>query len=253
MKFPWLSWLAVLWLPAAAMAAQGPAPAAGPGSLSGLWQKVGAPNGSPVLDEMYEPRSGMKTADGAPLPLQPWAAAILEQRLEDAEAGHPYAGTKVSCLPAGVPDMMMGNGVMQILETPDQVTILRQEFTFFRVIHLDSKHPADPDPGYLGHSIGHWDGGTLVVDTIGLSDRTQIKGVIPHTEALHVVERFRRTGPDRLSITATVDDPKTFTKPWTLATTLKRESGELMEYFCDNNRNAPDASGHTSVQMPGRP
>jgi hypothetical protein len=223
----------------------------GPGSISGVWQKIGAPNGSPVLDDMYEPRAKvLATEDGTPLPAQPWAAAVVEKRLADAEAGHPFASTKTRCLPGGIPDMMFGSGPMQILETPGQVTVLRQEFTFFRIIRLNQKHAADPDPTYLGDSVGRWEGDTLVVDTIGLSDKTTIKGVIPHSEALHVVERIRPTGRDTMEITATIEDPRTFTRPWTMVTHLRRLRGGLIEYYCENNRNAPDANGYTGMQMP---
>jgi hypothetical protein len=200
---------------------------------------------------MYEPRVGvLTTGDGTPLPLQPWAAAVVEKRLSDAEAGHPFASTKTRCLPGGIPDMMFGSGPMQILETPGQVTVLRQEFTFFRIIKLNQKHAVDPDPGYLGDSIAHWEGDTLVVDTIALSDKTTIKGVIPHSEQLHVIERLRPTGKETMEIRATIEDPQAFTKPWTMVTRLRRLPDGLIEYFCENNRNAPDASGHTGMQMP---
>ena len=221
--------------------------AVGPGSISGVWQRVGAPNGA-VTDEMLETPTEILTADGSPVPTQPWAAAIVKKRLQDAEAGHPYASTKTRCLPAGVPDF--GAGPIQILETPGQITILRQEFNFFRVIHLGGVHPAEIDPGYLGHSVARWEGDTLIVDTIGLSIKTTLSGIVPHSEDLHVVERFHPTGPDTMDVQATIYDPKTFTRPWTLATRLHRIPGRMMEYFCDNQRNPADADGNTTVLMP---
>jgi hypothetical protein len=226
----------------------------GPGSLSGVWVKATENFGSVNAPEMYEPRDTvLKTGDGSPLPTLPWAKALVEQRLQDAEAGHPFASTKSRCLPGGVPDMMFGSGPMQILETPGQVTVLREEFTFFRIIHVGGAHPADPDPTLLGDSVGHWEGGVFVVDTIGVSDKTTIREVIPHTEAMHVVERYRRTGKDSMEIVGTIDDPKTFTKPWTMVTHLRRLNEGLTQYFCENNRNAPDSSGHVASGAVARP
>ena len=221
----------------------------GPGSLSGIWVKIGEPSGLPILEEMYEPREEvLTTGDGTPLPAQPWAAELIEQRLKDAEAGHPFADTQSQCLPAGVPHMMFEFGPMQFLETPGQVTILRQQFTFFRIIHMGGDHPKDLDPTFLGHSVGHWEGDTLVVDTIGLRDDTTIKVVIPHSEQMHVIERYRRLSDEVLEIRATIDDPKTFTRPWLMVTQLKPLRTPLTEFFCENNRNVRGPNGTLVVR-----
>ena len=252
-----LSALALACLSAPPTQAQAPpakaqAPvAAGPGSLAGIWVRENDPSGLPTQDYMFNPRERVLTTDdNTPLPTQPWAAEIVEKRLQAADAGRPYASTKTRCLPGGVPDMMFGSGPMQILETPGQVTILRQEFTFFRVIHLGGTHPADFDPGFLGHSVGRWEGPTLVVDTVGISDKTTIKEVIPHTEDMHVVERYRRIDKDTLEITAVIEDPKTFTKPWRMITRLKPLNRDLQEYFCENNRNVAGEDGYITTLLP---
>jgi hypothetical protein len=217
----------------------------GPGSLSGIWVKSTEHFGDVDDAAMYEPREQvLKTADGSPLPIRPWAAAVLEKRLAETEAGHPFASPKSQCVPGGVPDMMFGSGPMQILETSGQITILRQEFSFFRIIRLNASHEKDPAPSYMGDSVAHWEGDTLVVDTIGLTDKTTLREIIPHSEELHVIERYRRTGQDSMEIRGTIEDPKTFTRTWKLETQLRRLKNGLTEYYCENNRNAVDASGH---------
>jgi hypothetical protein len=217
----------------------------GPGSLSGLWQ-----NADYKGTGRFPPRERtIRTLDGSPPPLLPAAAAVLEKRITDADKGILFGNSLTNCLPGGVPMMLFGAGdyPIQILETPGQVTLLMDEQNHFRVVHLGGKHPADPDPSFLGHSIGHWEGDTLVVDTVGLNDRTTLDMVgTPHTEALHVIERFRRSAADRLEIRVTVDDPGAFSKSWETKATWKASppGTELNEYICENNRNATDAQGN---------
>ena len=108
------------------------------------------------------------------------------------------------------------------------VIALRQYLNTYeqeRTIWMDGRpHPTDYDTSYMGHSIGHWEGDTLVVDVTGMNDRTWIDAAgHPHTEQLHVIERFTRTGPESLKYEITIDDPATWTKPWTLAVTGKKD------------------------------
>ena len=102
--------------------------------------------------------------------------------------------------------------------------------------------------------MGHWEGDTLVVDTIGIDTQTTLGNVgLPHSEALHVVERLRRVGKDNLEVNIALDDPKAFSGVWNMKNTLKSVPGtELQEYFCENDRNPPDATGKTGIQLPGR-
>jgi hypothetical protein len=217
----------------------------GPGSLTGIWQIVNAPNGT-VRDDMLITRMP-KAAGGATIPMLPATLAVAEQRLKDSEAGRPYLSTKTRCLPQGIPDF--GAGPFQILENGKQVTILRQEFTFFRVIVIGGTHEADPDPNFLGDSVAHWEGGDLIVDTIGLTDKTALAGIIPHSEDLHVVERFHPTSANTMDIEATIDDPKSFSAPWKMVEHVHRITGKLEEYFCENNRNVP--TGGAMIAGPG--
>ena len=142
---------------------------------------------------------------------------------------------------------------MQILINPGQITILFEEFNDFRIIHIDQKtHPEDPDPSFFGHQIGHWEGDTLVVDSVGFTDETVIDSVgMPHSDAMHIVEWIRRTGPGTLEDVMTITDPKAFTRPWTTVSSYRRVAGvAIQEYHCENDRNVPDAHGATGVQMP---
>jgi hypothetical protein len=207
----------------------------GPGSISGIWTPANIDR-SLFRDAK---RNAIKTIEGESPPLQQWTIDLIEQRKLDAKAGRPYAGLQSKCLPSGMPQMMFGSGLpKQTLETPGQVTMLSVELSFFRVIRLDVPHAADIKPSLMGDSVGHWEGGDLVVDTIGISDRTQLPDGIPHSEQLHIVERYHRTSRDRVELLMTFDDPKAFTRPWTTVTHLKLESDRrIEEYFCQNNRN----------------
>jgi len=195
-------------------------PQSGPGSLAGMWMVENY-----KATGRYPPRERtILTADGAPPPLLPKAAALLEYRLKEADKGNMFGNTLTACLPGGIPEMLFGPAYpLQILETPGQVTMLFQEQHLFRQIYLDSAHQADADPGYFGDSVAHWEGDALVVETVGLTDNTTLDMVgTPHSEKLHIAERYRRIGPDRFEIVMTLDDPETFSAPWQTRLTYRR-------------------------------
>jgi hypothetical protein len=202
--------------------------------------------GPPVGKEQPFP-----TGDGKPIPFRPEVAKLVEDRRKAALDGHPVASNGSSCLSNGMPSMMRPpiELPLQIIETPNQVTVLFEFYGTFRIIRLNEKHPDDPDPGFMGNSVGHWEGDTLVVDTIALNDKTQVAGA-PHSEDLHLIEHLRRTGKDTLQDRITIIDPKTFTRPWDWVINLKRVPGmRIREYVCENQRNGVDANGNTSVQL----
>ena len=226
-------------------------PASGPGSLAGVWfnAKFSVNRDDNLPQEL--PRARM-TVDGQPPPFQPWAKAEVDRRLQSFKDGRPVAKLSASCIPGGTPQMMQPAPQLpiQILETPGQVTILFESLTTFRIIRMNEQHPQDPDPTFFGNSVGHWEGDTLVVDTVALKEVTTIDDVVPHSDQLHVVERFRRTGPSTMEILENIEDPKVFTKPYTYRFSFKRVPGEkLKEFICENNRNAPDAEGRTTAQL----
>jgi hypothetical protein len=177
------------------------------------------------------------------VPLQPWARALTNHRQALALASEPYTRCKVS----GGPRQFMSPYGLEIVQRPE----LQRIYVFntsnaqsFRVIYMDGRtHPPLASPGYLGHSIGHWDGDTLVVDTIGFSEAFWMnRDGLPHTSRLHLVERLTRTDFETLNYEVTVDDPGAYTAPWTSGYTLGWSAGaELFEYVCQENNLSPES------------
>jgi hypothetical protein len=225
---------------AAAAAQPGPAhPSADPRDLGGVWWTRG-------YDRSYEP------SDGSPVPFLPWAEAEFKQREALEKAGTPVADPPTRCMPHGVPRIMASPYPVLIMQTPGTVTFLHEVAHNVRHIYLDEAPPADPEKTYLGYSTGRWEGDTLVVETVGLNDRTLIdEAGIPHTDAMRVVERIRKINAGRdLEVLMTVYDDKAFTKPWTMRRLWQwRPDIELSEYVCEeNNRNDPGEGKFTSPQ-----
>jgi hypothetical protein len=167
-------------------------------------------------------------------PYQPWAAQKVLESFNRRGIDDPTA----RCLPAGLPrTVMLGLFPQQIVQTPKQVIMLYEYMNVFRVIPLNEKHPDDLIPSYLGHSVGRWEGDSLVVDTIGFNDKTWLAGTGTfHTDALHTVERFTRVDKDQINYEITMEDSNVFTKPWKLNSTLMlREGTRLQEMVCAEN------------------
>jgi len=155
------------------------------------------------------------------LPLQPWASYNYKynsQQPDGAAIGTARDEVRpwILCMPYGMPAGMFATEYFEIIQSPRRVLILLNGDHEVRQIWTDGRqHPKDPDPTWMGHSIGKWEGDTLVVDTIGITKYTWMNDSgIPHSDELHVVERFRRVTKDRLEIDYMFDDPKAFTKPW---------------------------------------
>ncbi len=147
-------------------------------------------------------------------------------------------GQYSNCNPTGVPGAYFVPYQWEIVQGRNRVVIVYEYPHLFRVIPTDgTPHPADPDPTWMGDSVGHWEGDTLVVDTIGFNDKTELPGGYRHTEALHVVERFHRTGFNNLDYEATVEDPNVFEKPWTISRgfPLRPDLTKVDEFICENN------------------
>jgi hypothetical protein len=195
------------------------------------------PDGRPDLSGVYNfaPR-----AVDAPPELKPGAEKYKVVR------GPRDTGVYADCMPTGVPLAYFAPYQWQIVQGRDHVTILYEYLHMFRVIPIDgSPHPADPDPAWMGDSVGAWDGDTLVVDTIAFNDKTELPGGYRHTEALHVVKRFRRVDFDHLQWDATIEDPNVFAKPWKMSRTfpLRGDLEKVDEYVCENNRDYKDLFG----------
>jgi hypothetical protein len=140
------------------------------------------------------------------------------------------------CLPLGIPGFAAAQP-FKIFLSKAVVVMLYEVQTTYRQIFMDGRQlPTDPTPTFMGYSVGKWDGDTLVVDTTGFNDRIPLPGGRPHSEALHIIERFRRPDFGHLQIEYTIDDPKIYRKPWTIkqAHHLTPDT-ELLEYICNEN------------------
>jgi hypothetical protein len=189
------------------------------------------PDGRPDLSGMW-----LKNEDPYPEPAAalPWAAALAKERVENKLKDAPH----VRCLPGSPPVPAAAPPFMvKFVQTPTLLVMLFEDAPGFRQVFLDGRpHPADPDPTWLGHAVGRWEGDTLVVDTVGYNDRSWI-GVYPHTERMHLTERYRRSDLGHLDVNVTIEDPGTFSKPWrTNATWELAPKEELIEYVCENNK-----------------
>jgi len=175
--------------------------------------------------------AGMKPED---VSMTPWATALLNQRQAAGGKDSPAA----HCEPPGVPAISAAPLPYKIVQTPKLILILYEGETVYRQIFLDSRRPIeDPQPRFMGYSTGKWEGDTLVVDTRGLTDQGWLDARgHPHSDGLHLIERFRRLDIGNLEIAVTIDDPKAYTKPltYTLKAALVPDE-DLLEYFCSEN------------------
>ena len=175
------------------------------------------------------------------IPFLPWAAAVYDYNSANTSKYDPEG----FCLPPGGPRMMATPYPMEIVQLPEQrrIFMVYEGAThIWREIYMDGRaHPTGDalNPTYLGHSVGRWDGDTLVIDVVGFNEGTWIDYFgHPHTDLLHVVEHFSRPDKNTLHFEATIDDPGAYAKPWTVAWNVPWDTkGELKEYICqENNR-----------------
>lgn len=170
--------------------------------------------------------------------LKPWARGVMQQDIEEILAGKIAYGSRSSCMPAGVPNFIaIGGGLLYFLQTPDLVLIFRDGNAQMRRIHLNVQHTDNPTPSWYGDSVGHYEGDTLVVDTIALNDETFLDGYrTPHSEKLHVIERWRLLeGGEEIEVHITIDDPETFNEPWQALRRFERVSDTYLEEICAEN------------------
>ncbi len=207
-----------------------PAPAATTAANNPLANKPvpRMPDGEPDLNGIYvAPYHSIKAIDK--ITLKPGA--------EKYNVGPDYTfslGEK--CLPRGVPDTIGEPYPIQIVQTPSLVVILYEAGELFRVIPTDGRpHPNDLDPTWMGNSVGHWEGDTLVVDVTGVNDKVSV-GEYRHTTAFHLVERFQRAAYDTLKYSAKIEDPNVFAAPWTeVGTFTLHPEWNIQEYICEEN------------------
>jgi hypothetical protein len=186
-------------------------------------------DGKPDLSGVWLPAIPSDAGFAKPEPL-PWAAAVLKQRTDDFGKDNPSG----HCLPLSV---IMSTFVFpyQFVQTP-KVLVMLYEGEFPRQVYMDGRgHPKDPNPTWLGHSIGRWEGDTLVVDTVGFNGKVWVGFPgLPSSEKLHIAERYTRPDMGHLAVEITVDDPGAYVKPWKVkkASALAQDY-ELMEFICN--------------------
>jgi len=172
--------------------------------------------------------------------LKPWAVERMRKTNDEVLNGKiPYV-PRERCWPAGVPAYVLEPpfNITHFIETPKQILMIHQQGAEVRRIHMNVPHTANPKPSWTGESVGHWEGDTLIVDTIGLDERTFVDNYrTPHTDKLHVVERFRLIdGGQTLEDRITIDDPVAFNMPWSAVQRWKRTNrGPLEELSCAEN------------------
>jgi hypothetical protein len=174
--------------------------------------------------------------------LKPWAKDVMKNDDDNVLAGKFAFTARSSCTPGGVPgfDVLLG-GALYILQSPSEVTMLFSGNAEVRHIWLTGSHSADPKPSWYGESIGHYEGDTLVVDTIGLNDKTFLDNYrTPHTDKLHVVERWQMIeGGKKLEILINIDDPGTFNQPFQELRQYDRVRRAFAEDICSENNINP--------------
>ena len=161
-----------------------------------------------------------------------------------------------SCAQLGIPRLLNHSSPFEIFQVPGRVLMFFEMGSALRQIWTDGRgHPDDPDPTWFGHSIGHWDGDTLVVDTIGLTDKTWLDtSGHPHSDALHLVERYRRPDQNTLVNEITFDDPKTYTKPWKSKVVYQlRADWEMRENFMCEDQVLMDLKAKKDKIYPHQP
>jgi hypothetical protein len=177
----------------------------------------------------------IKTDKGAVPPLRPEAKKVYDQRIADRAAKRNVHDPIDACLPHGVPRLMFANYPMLLLQANGQLDMIQEANHTTRLVYIGATPVDGDDPKWLGDSTGHWDGNTLVVDTINNDHRTWLdKAGLPHSDAMKVTERLSLDkGGKVLTDAITIDDPKTYTAPWTTTVRFKRMPGmELKENVC---------------------
>ena len=219
------------------LAAPAPKTVDGRPDLSGVWAaECAIYGGDPCFTRglFFDLAKDLNPAD---VQMTPWASAIQKQREARDHVDDPYG----YCLPPGVPRIDFGGGPFKILQTPTLTAFLYESLAglTFRQVFTDGRAlPPSEVPSWLGYSVGRWDGDAFVVETTGFRDGGWLdtKKARPHSDALHVTERFRRTDFGHMDLTITIADPKAYLKPWTVKAPLHLQPDtELLESFCDEH------------------
>ena len=197
------------------------------------------PDGKPDFSGIWQAHDGRYlnnlAADGVDVPMQPWAAKLLRERQENQAKDRPSG----ECLPHSVTDFDAHFTPKKLIQTPGVLVILFESYHSWRQIFTDGRAlPESREPAWFGYSAGKWEGNTLVVDTVGLNEKTWLDDIgHPHSDALRIIERFRRPDFGHMVVQVTIDDPKAYTKPWTVSIPWEYVADtELLDWVCENNK-----------------
>lgn len=215
-----------------------PTPRAADGrpDLSGVWEVT--PDTVMPTDGRIRSKFIYNIAAARPggAPFQPWARAVWDARQKTLGVGAPTE----RCLPHGIPDAMLTATLpFKIVQHPGLTIVLFEEFNNWRQVFTDGRAlPTDPQPAWLGYSVGRWDAETFVIETAGFNDKSWLDaGGTPHSDALRTVERLRRIDFGHMEIEFRFDDPKTFTEPWSATVPFHLlPDTDLLEHHCDNEK-----------------
>ncbi len=225
--------------------------------LTGMY---GAGQTAPDLSGVWSPSRA--NGPGAPAPAtplllkpgykEPYDARRAKER-EASARGEQLAAPGSLCSPYGMPTMMqVAVYPTEVIQTPKQVTIIAEAFSEVRRIYIGKPQESwdDVSPGYYGHSVGHWEGDTLVVDTIGINPSVKGYQGMPHSEQMHITERLRRPAPNTLHDQITIEDPVVLEKPVTYTLVYKLVPNyEMVEFVCENNREYVDEKGVVRMRL----
>jgi|SRR5579883_1385521 len=168
------------------------------------------------------------------IPLTAWGKQVYQERIDTNGKDHPG----VRCLPSGIPEKLNIPDGLKVVQTPDVLVFLYESRTIYRQVFTDGRPlPKDAEPTWMGYSVGHWEGDTLVVETIGQNGKTwlDMRG-LPGTESLKVIERYSRPTIGTINIDLTIDDPMAYTKPWSVKLSWKLiPDTDLIESICEEN------------------
>jgi hypothetical protein len=221
--------------------------------FSGFWTRAGdnastfepAPEGPSAITTAVEHHghgddaaSNAWIADYTNPILQPWTRAALKKNADGEAMGISHMEAEESCKPSGVPQVLNLRFTVQLLQSPGQVTLLYENNQQVRRVYLGENHPGGLEPTWYGHSVGHYEGDTLVIDTVAQNATTDVDrfGTL-HSGEIHVVERYRMVGRNQMQVIFTVEDPKAFTVPWRGVANYRRAGTSLPEFICaENNR-----------------
>jgi hypothetical protein len=210
-----------------------------PRDLSGVWTQHPTPAERPYASCCFAPPAQVTAL------LTPWGQEQFKKHRAGFGPDAVSTGRNdptLNCWPPGVPRIYLHLFPMQIVQTPTEVLELFEYDHYVRHIRLGGAHPPDLTHDWMGDTIGHWEGNTLVVDTVALNDKTWLdRDGHPHSDQLHVIEHIRRVSHDTLRVDFTIIDPKAYTKTLTGGMTYElRPDWHIQEHICEDNRNDTD-------------